>query len=76
MLATLPNNGGVLLDSRVDGKHLRRAAIAANPLAAVPLFDSRAASKGDFLPDAGGNAGEGTCSLQQHLLRLAMFTNR
>jgi hypothetical protein len=58
VLAQLPGaHGGVVLDSRVDGAHLRRGAISLNPQSAHPLFDSRHVTKGLLLPDAGGNAG-------------------
>ena len=60
VLAQLPSadgKGGVVLDSRVDGAHLRRGAIALNPLSSHPLFDSSHVTKGLLLPDAGGNAG-------------------
>ena len=54
VITELPG-GGVLLDSRVDGAHLRRAAISKS--GQTLLFDSRLAPAGSLLPDAGGNAG-------------------
>ena len=54
VLSELPG-GGVMLSSRVDGAHLRRAALSKS--AETLLFDSRLAPAGMLLPDAGGNAG-------------------
>lgn len=54
VLSEVPG-GGVMLSSRVDGAHLRRAALSKSGEAL--LFDSRLAPAGMLLPDAGGNAG-------------------
>ena len=54
VLSEVPG-GGVLLSSRVDGAHLRRAALSKS--GEKLLFDSRLAPAGMLLPDAGGNAG-------------------